>query len=375
MSRAPSPAGVAPRRTRSRHRCGACSGEHNSSTPSSPVYPVPQTRTCSPEIRSVSVVIRAGSGESATAWTISRASGPWTAIIAHSSRRSLTCASGKSAATDSKPGEVGEVVGGVRNREVAVHLQAVGEQVVQHAAVLAAEHAVLRAAGCDRRDVVGEQPLQELERLRTAGLDLPHVRNVEDPRSFPDRHVLLAHPGVLNGHLPAREPDELGTGRDVLLEQGRAAQSGRCRGHGAQASASDCRPRRGDSIRPQGVDAQAFVASGGDGESAVPRGHDRRPPSRGAETASRAARRSRWRGPPHCVRPWLRTAGHLRDRGDDPTFFATLVDDCQIELLRHDGRDTPDSDAGLAGVTAPSEAHLRRRSLTATAAAGDDPPR
>ena len=59
------------------------------------------------------------------------------------------------------------MVGGVGDRQEAVGRQAVGEEVVEHAAVLAAQHAVLRAADGELRDVVGEQALQEL--LRPAG--------------------------------------------------------------------------------------------------------------------------------------------------------------------------------------------------------------
>ena len=132
-----------------------------------------------------------------------------------------------------EPGEVRDVVGGVRDRQEAIDLEAVGEQVVEDPAVLAAEHAVLRAARRDRGDVVGEQPLQQLERLRAARLDLAHVRDVEDARRFAHGHVLLAHALVLNRHLPAREVDELGPGLDVAVEQGGASERGGSRGSGA----------------------------------------------------------------------------------------------------------------------------------------------
>ncbi len=96
-------------------------------------------------------LIRAGSGESEIACTISRASGPCTASIAQSSIRSLTSASGKASACAAKPGQVGHVVGGVGDGQIAIHIQAVGEEIVEHAAVLAAEHAVLRPAERDLR--------------------------------------------------------------------------------------------------------------------------------------------------------------------------------------------------------------------------------
>ena len=56
------------------------------------------------------------------------------------------------------------MVGGVRDRQVALGVQAVGEQVVEHAAVLAAEHAVLRAAR--RRPSNGDLPTTSLESSR-----------------------------------------------------------------------------------------------------------------------------------------------------------------------------------------------------------------
>ena len=62
------------------------------------------------------------------------------------------------------PLEVLLVVGGVGDGQELALGQPVGEQVVEDAAVLAAQHAVLRAALGEPADVVGEHPLQELER-------------------------------------------------------------------------------------------------------------------------------------------------------------------------------------------------------------------
>jgi hypothetical protein len=85
-----------------------------------------------------------------------------------------------------KPREVALVVGRVRDRQITVDIQAVGEQVVEHAAVLAAQHGILSpahlpayhpvaAADRDQGDIVGEQPLQQRERIGTRGFDLAHV--------------------------------------------------------------------------------------------------------------------------------------------------------------------------------------------------------
>ena len=79
-----------------------------------------------------------------------------------------------------EPRQVLFVVGRVRDRQVVVLTELVGEEVVQDAPVLLAQHAVLRAAVGDLGDVVGEDALQEVLGLRARGLDLAHVRDVED---------------------------------------------------------------------------------------------------------------------------------------------------------------------------------------------------
>ena len=68
----------------------------------------------------------------------------------------------------------------VGDGQEAVGAEAVGEEVVQDAAVLLAEDAVLRAVLGDLGDVVGEDPLQERLGVRPVRLDLAHVGDVED---------------------------------------------------------------------------------------------------------------------------------------------------------------------------------------------------
>ena len=58
------------------------------------------------------------------------------------------------------------MVGGVRDGEEAVVAQPVGEEVVEDAAVVLAQHGVLRAVLGDLRDVVGQDALQERLRVR-----------------------------------------------------------------------------------------------------------------------------------------------------------------------------------------------------------------
>ena len=108
-----------------------------------------------------------------------------------------------------EPGEVALVVGGVCDgQEVAVG-EPVGEQVVEHTAVLAAQDAVLSAALGQAADVVGQQQLEQRRGVGTLDLDLAHVRDVEHPRVSADREVLGLDALVLDRHLPARETDQL----------------------------------------------------------------------------------------------------------------------------------------------------------------------
>ena len=119
-----------------------------------------------------------------------------------------------------EPREVLLVVGGVGDGEVAVLLELVAEEVVEDASVLLGEDGVLRAVLGDLRHVVGEDPLQERLGAGAGGLDLAHVRDVEDPRVLAHREMLLADARVLDRHLPAGERDELGAGGDVPVVQG-----------------------------------------------------------------------------------------------------------------------------------------------------------
>ncbi len=135
-----------------------------------------------------------------------------------------------------EPAQVPLVVGGVRDGQEVQLREAVCEEVVEHAAVLATEDAVLRSALGDQPDVVGEQSLEQFERLRTARLDLSHVRDVEYAGTAADCEMLLPDSLVLDRHLPAGERDQLRTGSDMPLVQ-RGAPEGALGGEGH-------RPRR-----------------------------------------------------------------------------------------------------------------------------------
>ena len=127
------------------------------------------------------------------------------------------------------------MVGRVGDGQEAVGRQAVGEEIVEHAAVLAAHDGVLRAAHRELLDVVGDQVLQQLLGLRAAGLDLAHVRDVEHAAGVAHGDVLLADPAVLHGHLPPREGHELRARVDVAVEQRGALERLRGGGGGHRA--------------------------------------------------------------------------------------------------------------------------------------------
>ncbi len=78
----------------------------------------------------------------------------------------------------------------------------------------------------DRRDVVGEQPLQQRERLRAASFRSRPCARRRRPRTAraPPRARAHAAAGVLDRHLPAGELHQLRAGREVALVQRRASQ-------------------------------------------------------------------------------------------------------------------------------------------------------
>ena len=94
-----------------------------------------------------------------------------------------TTSASKPPACSREPGEVLLVVRGVGDRQEALGAEPVREEVVEHPAVVAAEHRVLGAALGELRHVVREQPLEKRLGAGPARLDLAHVRDVEHARA------------------------------------------------------------------------------------------------------------------------------------------------------------------------------------------------
>ena len=122
------------------------------------------------------------------------------------------------------PLEVGLPVRGVDDEQVAAFLEAVHDQVVDDAAGLVREQRVLSAADVDLVEVVREERLEELARLRPLDLELAHVRDVEDAAVLADGAVLGDDPLVLDRHLPAGERHHARAERDVALVERRSEQ-------------------------------------------------------------------------------------------------------------------------------------------------------
>jgi hypothetical protein len=129
-------------------------------------------------------------------------------------------------------GQAGEHLGGVgrvgHQQHVVVRVQ-VDDQVVDDPAGggLAVRHAaqrVLRLAGADPGQVVGERRVDQGRGPRTADGPGTQVGDVEQPHGGADGGVLGEHAtaGVLDRHRPAAEVGQLGAGGHVPLVQGRS---------------------------------------------------------------------------------------------------------------------------------------------------------
>ena len=114
-----------------------------------------------------------------------------------------------------KRGPHGGGVRGVGHDHEVVLAEAVGDQVVQDAAVLGDDHGVLRLAVFQRGEVGDEGVVQKRGGVGALDGDLAHVGQVEDAHVVADGAVLLQLRAVLQRHLPAAEVGE--TGAELLV--------------------------------------------------------------------------------------------------------------------------------------------------------------
>jgi hypothetical protein len=122
-----------------------------------------------------------------------------------------------------QPSQVSLVVGGVGHRQEAILRQAVREEVIEHAAVLATHYAVLCPALGDAPDVVGQHSLQQTLGVRSPSLDLAHVGDIEHSHAAPYSNVLLANAPVLDWHLEPGKRHHARAGGHMPVVQRRRA--------------------------------------------------------------------------------------------------------------------------------------------------------
>src|ERR1700730_16129010 len=114
----------------------------------------------------------------------------------------------------SDPVEVGALVAGIDHQPVATIRDRIGKDIIDDATCLVAEHGVLNPTGPQPREVTRDDSLGEALVLDP---QLAHVRQIEQPHSFPHRAMFLADAAVLERHDPATEVGHLGAEADVFV--------------------------------------------------------------------------------------------------------------------------------------------------------------
>ena len=103
------------------------------------------------------------------------------------------------------------------------------EQVIDKCALLGHQPGIVRLPHDKFRRVVASDVLDELERLRPANLNLPHVADVEQARRRARRHVLSHDARILDRHVPPAKIDHFGLEAAVDAVQRGLAKLGRSR--------------------------------------------------------------------------------------------------------------------------------------------------
>ena len=110
-------------------------------------------------------------------------------------------------------GQVLLCIGGVHHQQEPVLLESVQVGVVDGAAVLIGDDAVLGLVDLQRHDVAGQNVLQEGHTLRALHQQAAHVGHVEQAAGVAGVQVLGNDAGgVLDGHFPSAEVHHLGAG-------------------------------------------------------------------------------------------------------------------------------------------------------------------
>ena len=124
-------------------------------------------------------------------------------------------------------GELGPVfgdAGGVDDEEECVWIGAIGDEVVDDAAVFIEEEGVMALTGGEAGDVVGEGVIEEGFGAGATDDELAHVGDVEDADVLADGVVFGHEAGVLDGHFPTGEGDHACAEGEVIFVEGGALE-------------------------------------------------------------------------------------------------------------------------------------------------------
>ena len=131
-------------------------------------------------------------------------------------------------------------VRGVHDHQDVIGAGAVHDDVVDDRAALVAQKPIPRLSDGEPGDVARDEPIDGGQRCRSLEVELSHVREVEEARGLAHGAVLGHDPGVLDGHLVARERHHARAETAVLFVERRAPQS-RVGRHAAARAASIAR--------------------------------------------------------------------------------------------------------------------------------------
>jgi len=165
-------------------------------------------------------------------WPLDRHAGPFFALIAH--RRAIGEVAGE-------PGDILIDLRGIDHQEILIGRAAIGDEVIDHAAIFIEHDRVLAFADRESCEVVGEQAVELIERAGAADEHLTHVRNVEDANLLADCLVLIDDRAVLHGHVPSGEGHHPGAEGEMGGFERRMVEVG-------HRSSEDCGAAQGLSI-------------------------------------------------------------------------------------------------------------------------------
>ncbi len=97
--------------------------------------------------------------------------------------------------------------------------QPIDEDIVLDAALLVADHRVLRLHGPQRSEIVRRHALKERFRAGAGDDNPPHMADIEETDLASNGVILIHNAGVVDGHFPTREVDQLRPGGAMLCDE------------------------------------------------------------------------------------------------------------------------------------------------------------